>query len=391
MNQLNNTDFFESRLYSMDIDIKSIREKLLHELKTEFAQNLHHYSTEADLTGVINYLENPTIHYSEGRDLSFDKQSFSVTELKNVMKLPTFKERIQYLVYRYRFNNYPRNQLTSEFPIVLCIEPTSICNLRCTMCFQSDSTFSGDKSLQGHMSFELFKKIIDEGAKHNLASIVLASRGEPLLNKDIYRMISYAKKNGVLDIKLNTNATVLTANNARKLLESGLDTLVFSVDSAIPEEYERIRLGAKFEKVVENIRRFNKIRQEEYPEVSLRTRTSMVVVDEDQDIEYAKEFWSGLVDEFAYRKVIDRLNIYEGIDISTERPCSLLWERLYIWFDGTTSICDEDYKSILAPGKFEGNTSISEIWKGKRYQQLRQMHIKQEKCRLHPCDKCPGF
>lgn len=390
MNQLNNTDFFESRLYSSDIDINILREELLSQIKDELKKNTQS-SNNRDLKGIITYLENKNIHYSEGRDLSFNKESFSTTELINASRLTNVNERILYLLYRYRFNHHPRHQVTSDFPIVLCIEPTSICNLRCTMCFQSDHTFSGDKSLQGQMTFELFKTIIDEGTKYNLASIVLASRGEPLLNKDIYRMISYAKENGVLDVKLNTNATMLTAKNSRKLLESGLDTLVFSLDSAIPEEYESIRVGAKFDKVVNNIRKFNEIREKEFPGISLRTRASMVVVEEKLDIEYAREFWSDLVDEFAYRKVINRLNIYDGTDTSLERSCSLLWERLYIWFDGTTSLCDEDYKSILSPGKIDENTSINQIWTGEKYKKLRHMHLNGEKCKLHPCDKCPGF
>ncbi|MGM7693070.1 radical SAM protein [Staphylococcus saprophyticus] len=232
----------------------------------------------------------------------------------------------QYLEYRFKFNHYPRNNINSNFPTVLCIEPTSVCNLRCTMCFQSDENFSGNKEYQGNMSLEMFKNLIDEGKEYGLSSIVLASRGEPMLNKDIFEMIRYAKDNGIIDVKMNTNATLMNERKARKLLESGLDNLVFSVDSPHKEEFEKIRRGANFDKIIRNIKNFNKIRSEEFPNSNLRTRISMVVIDDNQDVEYAEEFWGNLVDEFAFRNVIDRLYIYDKDNIEYNRPCSFYGE-----------------------------------------------------------------
>lgn len=388
---LQTTDFFENITDKITPEMASeMRGKFRHLVQNEVEKTIQS-SKRRDLEGVLRYLNREDFHFSEGRNLSFDKQSFAVTELVVANKYDNPDDIIRYLLYRYRFNHYPRQKITSDFPIVLCIEPTSICNLRCTMCFQSDASFTKDKSMQGMMSFELFKKVIDEAKQYDLASIVLASRGEPLMNKDIYKMIQYAKDNGVLDVKLNTNATFLSEEAACKLIESGLDNLVFSIDSAMKEEYEQIRVGAKFDKVVANIRRFKEIRDIRYPNSKLRTRVSMIVVNPNQDIEHAQAFWSQLVDEFAYRKVIDRLEIYSKEDRSEDRPCSLLWERMYVWFDGTTSICDEDYKSLQSPGVFSNNVSLNEIWAGEHYEKLRNMHIQHQKNQLHPCDKCPGF
>ena len=39
----------------------------------------------------------------------------------------------QYLIFRYKFKNYPKNKIVTDFPIYLLIEPVSSCNLRCTM------------------------------------------------------------------------------------------------------------------------------------------------------------------------------------------------------------------------------------------------------------------
>ena len=344
-----------------------------------------------DLSGILSYLENhdPT-NLSEGRDAAIEKCSFSQTELINCRHYsPAFQ--VDYLVYRYRFNEYPRKRILHHFPLVLLIEPTSVCNLRCVMCYQVDPALSRDKRHIGYMDFNFYTKLIDEGAEHGLSAIVLASRGEPTLHPRFTDMIAYARDRGILDIKINTNATMITKDYARKLLASVPNTIVFSVDSSNKEEFERIRVGAKFERVVENIKNFNEVRAQEFPNVPLRTRISMVIVDHEQDWDAARRFWSPLVDEFAVGRAIDRVDIYHMPFVAEKRSCSLLWERLYVWGDGTINPCDEDYLSHLSPGKIDEHNTVKSVWLGETMQRMRTVHLKGEKNCLHPCDRCPGL
>src|SRR5260221_5729804 len=125
--------------------------------------------------------------------------------------------------------------------------------------------------------------IIAGAAAKGVGGYVLEWRGEPLLHKEIVEFVRIAKDAGIIDVKLNTNATGLSERIARGLLDVGLDTLVFSVDSAVREQFEKIRIGAKFDQVVANIQRFNEIRTAEFPNSATRTRISMVLVDKDQD------------------------------------------------------------------------------------------------------------
>ena len=55
----------------------------------------------------------------------------------------------EYLVFRHKFYEYPNKRHTSDFPIYLLIEPVSACNLRCTMCFQIDESFTKSKKFMG--------------------------------------------------------------------------------------------------------------------------------------------------------------------------------------------------------------------------------------------------
>jgi radical SAM protein with 4Fe4S-binding SPASM domain len=298
---------------------------------------------------------------------------------------------VRYLVYRYRFNHHPRAKRLLDFPLLLAIEPTSICNLRCIMCFQDDPRLSRNRELLGRMDFDLYRRIIDEGARHGLAAVVLASRGEPMLHDRIFDMIRYAKAAGILDVKMNTNATRLTPERSRALLGCGLDTLVFSVDAATKEDFERIRVRANFDKVVANIDAFNAIRKDEFSDIPLRTRISMVVIDERQDVARAEAFWAARVDEFAVRSAIPRVGIYEQAPLETTRACSLLWERLYVWWDGTVNPCDEDYLSRLAIGNVADGDTIAGLWRGAAMTRYRRAHTARQKHCLSPCDRCPGF
>ena len=68
-------------------------------------------------------------------------------------------------------------------------------------------------------------------------------------------------------------------------------------------------------------------------------------------------------------------------------PCSYIWERMYIWFDGKVNPCDADYKSYLSYGNVKYNT-IKQIWNSEKYKNLQRTHINNKRTDLTPCDRC---
>lgn len=145
---------------------------------------------------------------------------------------------------------YLFNQAESKgLPSFVQIEPTNRCNLKCSLCI----TGRGDiKRNKGDMSFQVFKKTIDELEKH-IFYLGLYNLGEPLLNKEIYKMIEYAKEKGIF-IRLSTNGFFYDRDNIRNLVNSGLDELVISLDYATPQTYMKYTGMDGFKVVVENIR-----------------------------------------------------------------------------------------------------------------------------------------
>ena len=298
---------------------------------------------------------------------------------------------IPYLLFRHIFNQLAPKRLSTNFPQYLLIEPTSICNLRCVMCFQIDKSFGGSKSFMGRMDINLFKNIIDQAVEGGTKAITLASRGDPTLNKNLSEMLDYMKGK-FLEIKLNTNGILLSDNISRSILRNEVTDLVFSIDSYEKENYEQIRKKAKFDTVIKNIKRFIDIRDSEFLAHRTTVRVSGVKVDGKQDKNKYNKFWSQLVDHVALGDLQERWDTYNNDVLPEEKlmTCGDLFERMYVWWDGTVNPCDVDYKSTLSVGNIKFN-SIKEIWNGPAYSNLRKKHLNGSRSDYKVCAQCDAY
>ena len=292
----------------------------------------------------------------------------------------------KYLVHRYRYEIYPQIKKFDNFPPYLQIEPTSICNYRCVFCYQTDNKFNKrSEGYMGHMKWETFKLIVDQ-AEGNVEFISLASRGEPLLCPDIKKMLSYTKDK-FLNLKINTNASILDEDISHSILQSGVKTLVFSADAADSAMYSKLRVNGKLEKILENIKKFNEIKFKQYPDSKIITRVSGVKVNDKQNLDEMEKYWGNLVDQVAFVNYVPWENVYVSGETKIQTPCSDLWRRMFIWWDGKTNPCDVDYKSNLSVGSIENN-NISKLWKSAHYNELRKKHELKLRSKISPCSRC---
>jgi radical SAM protein with 4Fe4S-binding SPASM domain len=292
----------------------------------------------------------------------------------------------RYLFYRYRYDIFPLTKTVDGFPPCLQIEPTSICNYRCVFCYQTDSHLTDARGgHMGMMSLDLFKKIVDE-AEGQCEAITLASRGEPLVCKDIVKMLSYLRGK-FLGLKINTNASLLDEEKAHAILQAGPNTLVFSADAAEEPLYSQLRVNGKLERVVKNVEMFQKIRSLHYPTSRVITRVSGVRYSKDQNLDRMEAFWGGLVDQVAFVDYNPWENTYRRPVNDVETPCSDLWRRMFVWWDGTVNPCDVDYLSTLAVGNVK-DTELSSLWQGEKYSAYRESHLARRRDRLSPCSRC---
>ena len=150
-------------------------------------------------------------------------------------------------------------------PVCLYLETTNRCNLLCTTC---PRTYA-DLEPPADMSWELFRHIVDQ--MPNIARVVLHGVGEPMLVKELPRMIRYLKDRGAY-VLFNTNGTVLTPKKGRELSEAGLDELRVSLDAADAATFLQIRGRDYFSRIVRNVRTFTEMQTREglqRPQVSL--------------------------------------------------------------------------------------------------------------------------
>ncbi len=134
--------------------------------------------------------------------------------------------------------------LAPSLPKCLYIEVTNRCNSLCQTC---PRTFITREPL-GDISWENFKHVVDSNPVMERA--VLHGIGEPLMHKDLMKMIQYLKQRNVY-VLFNTNAVLLNRAMQERLIESGLDELRISLDGATPETYFKIRGIPALDKVLQ--------------------------------------------------------------------------------------------------------------------------------------------
>lgn len=293
----------------------------------------------------------------------------------------------RYIEYRKKWEELPLKREISKFPLHLDIEITNACNLKCIMCYRKAM-----KDKEGFMSFELYKKIINQGGMYGLPSVNLSWRGEPLLHPRFFDMVKYAKEHGIIDVRVNTNGTLLDDDKIEKLIESRIDRVIFSFDGSTKGTYESIRVGANFYQVTEKIRKLIRMRnfmKKEKPSVELQ------IIDMKQTRSEIKKFiemWRNVVNRIyvvMYRNPFgeekDEFRV-EGKYIK-EFPCPQLWQRLVIGWDGKVYKCCGDNKGLTVfwDAKKE---SLYDIWHSDKLNNIRDLHKHFKFNKIASCKIC---
>jgi radical SAM protein with 4Fe4S-binding SPASM domain len=123
-------------------------------------------------------------------------------------------------------------------------EVTDKCNLKCKFCYANPRTVS--ERIEGDIS--LAKKIIDKARLLNIDHLTI-SGGEPLLRKDIFEIIKYAKKR-IDEVLMVTNGVLIDQTAAHKLMETGIDVISISIESSHKDIHEELRGEGTYEKVL---------------------------------------------------------------------------------------------------------------------------------------------
>ena len=241
----------------------------------------------------------------------------------------------------------------------------------------------------GSMDFDLFKNIVDEADNIGVGAITIGSRCEPTLFKKFKEMVEYiSAKENIFELKINTNGSLLTEEICHTMFKNNINQIIVSSDHYIKEKYEKLRVGANFDKIVKNIDMLYEIRKKFYPNTLTEIRISGIDNERNLDRDKFYEFWIKRSDHVTAGFPLERWDTYNNkINSEINDACEYLWDRMYVWFDGKVNPCDEDYKSYLSYGNVK-DQSIKEIWNNIIIQKTRSNHLNGNRKTINPCNKC---
>lgn len=300
------------------------------------------------------------------------------------------------------------------FPTVLQLEPTNSCNLRCRVC----PVGMGLDRPTGNMSLEMFRKLVNEIGQY-LLLVMFWDWGEPFLHPDAFEMIRYARRAGI-KVVCSTNGHLLADRDyARKVVQSGLDVLVVSLDGITQETYQTFRTQGKLETVLAGIRnlveekrvsrcssplvnlRFIVMKhcQHEVPQLEGFARSLGVDVLTLRKFHFVPGTGVGMQEKGSGQgsepeKLIPSETRYQLPALSdrgmparlAKNPCKNLWNCPSIHWNGTVCSCFMDYNERNSLGSLKTD-SFRRIWRGDSYARLRRAFQKSWQ-ELELCGQC---
>ena len=256
------------------------------------------------------------------------------------------------------------------FPLLVDIELTNHCNLKCFFCGQVAMARK-----KGFITKEVFKKAVDECALHK-TPIRLIRWGEPFLHAKAIEFSSYAKSRG-LSVHITTNGLLLKKRQSLALLEMQLDSIKFSFQGATKERYQEIRNTSSYDVLKRNILELVSLRKDkEKPYIHI---SSTMTNETKAQIDGFLKYWGEIVDSvsigrtnlslFHSDRILDarQRGLFEKLKeketLKKEyRPCGEVYRQLSVDWDGKVSACCSDFDNELTVGHLRDST-LEKIWK----------------------------
>src|SRR5712692_10059074 len=229
-----------------------------------------------------------------------------------------------------------RGSVAARPPVCLYLETTNRCNLLCTTCPRTYEELEPPAD----MSWDLFVSLVDQVP--DLARAVLHGVGEPMLVKNLARMVRYLKDRGVY-VLFNTNGTVLRERNGRALIAAGLDELRVSLDASNATSFRAIRGTNHFDRILKNVRAFRELQEREG---HAKPRVSAWITGLQETIKELPDFVRVAASVGIKEVYLQRLVYFDQQAIGMARPDQTLFERLTQEQSGTLKEAEAVARSL---------------------------------------------
>lgn len=289
-------------------------------------------------------------------------------------------------------------------PPILTIEPTVRCNLRCPQCITGMGKVQRE---QNDLSLDIFKQIIKE-IGDGLWYLLLYNQGEPLLHPDFIDFIRLAKQKRIY-VTTSTNGHFFNdENSVTEFIESGIDTVIVSLDGADPKTYSSYRQGGDYQRVLQGIENLVSIRRK------LKSKTPKIFIQclvtrtNEHQLEGTKKLAKELgVDRLLFKTFQIEFNDSADKFLPTHKEwrryqmngeevviknlrknsCARLWYSVVILSDGRVVPCCFDKNGQFAFGTLVNQASFEQIWQATAYHKFRE-HILTGSKTIGICRNC---
>lgn len=299
-----------------------------------------------------------------------------------------------------RYKRIVREKILRK-PSQVILEMTNRCNLNCPYCMvgmQNELVAKHGNAAHdlmsremGEMSEATFASVLTNIKDFGIAKVYMHFQGEPFLNKNI---VKYAKalKDAGLEIGVFTNGLAFTDNNISAIADVELDLIRFSVDGATAQTYESNRVGGKFDKVVENMKKVAKAHE------GKRTRIEwqfLPMRNNEHEVEQARLLAKDIGVNFFTKGFRPTDKSLMPVDKKYHasfhvKPCKDIYHQLGIYWNGDVVPCcyDVDGKEVMGNVL---NDSLKNIWNNNKYKNFRTRLLnvlKQPKAEPSICKTC---
>jgi len=293
------------------------------------------------------------------------------------------------------------NKIVPEFPSYFIVEPTVICNRRCSFCSITAT------NRHGMMKWEVYDKLMKECAKYPVYGLSLYQLGEPMLWRDgdytIVDMISRGKRAGFKVVNISTNGDV---DNLHLLNASWNGDLIISIDGMTAETYVKNRPSTKkedaqvvFDRTVGRVLGFLNNREIDVL-TNLHVRIQIINNEStcSEIVDFIR-FWikqRGVYDVFI--KNLDSMRPWLKEQVVSEEedalkasavadmPCQHLWSIGSMVVDGGFNACVHDARTELTDKSNINSETFYNWWHGDYMNDLRNEHANGNF--PYPCSEC---
>ena len=297
-----------------------------------------------------------------------------------------FEPRIELLSHLPNFTRKIQDQ--SKYPVMLKIDPSETCNLRCNMChFHAENFSLGDeeaqnyyrdlsekRNLKGTLAEPQFQTILDHIEAFGVPTIDLYSNGEPLMNKAFPRFLDRIAGMG-RTINLSSNGNLLNDHAIESIIDSGVSFLTFSIDAVNPDTYDQIRIGGDLNRVERNITRL--LEKRAGSRSKLRVGVNLTLQEKNQN-EAASfvERWLQKVDqvEILHYYAAKRYQMQKNWIPRARTLCHQIYVNLGATVRGELRMCIGGHHFESTIGDIFKN-DLDTIIRESKYRQFQQNHI----------------